>query len=506
MRGVVVAALLVARLAFGDAEEILSNHRGVLPAGVRFGPYTCGQLDVNARAGATQYCKTCVNPSDPAQCCTAESGSKDCGAFCYKLPGSTITNGRWACGAGTCMNCPDVTACCTPDGGTCTQGNQCCDGSCILGICQTCLVNGNTCATNNQCCSAQCVNSVCCTPLSGACSVNGDCCSGVCTGGVCTPQTTTSTTTSTTTTTSTSTSTLNTSTTTSTSSTTSTSTTLCNAVGATQPGPNSAPDWRGDARFLTVIDYDANGNPQLDSSSSNNNLSGQSTMDFTFAQQGCASKSVPGTNGSTNQCQVGSPCAPSAFYFLGDSFTAGGWYRIATPPCSTCGAGLWGTVSLYGNPGWWLFISNGFAPAGPGQKWVFLIASTTNFGTVSIANWATATWTHVVGRYDASATQARIYVNGALDHSTNSVAALTNNGSNLSSPIGTRNMQGNYDEQYVFHGVMVDEDICRIAVCGIDGWGCTCSGTTYTSAPKHVTFGGFLSCTLPTNCAKPGPT
>lgn len=482
----------------------LSNGLNWAPDGTATGDHKFVTLYPSVQDGVNGlWCSDCA--CDANGLCMQGTAGID-GAFAFRR------NGQWQCqcNAGTCFDCSDLLNCCQPDGSACTASNQCCDASCLNGLCQPCIPNSQPCSFNSDCCSAMCIDGTCnfCTVNGESCLDSTQCCSGICEADVCVSVTST-TSTSTSSSTSSSTSTLNTSTTTlttttSTSTSTTTSTTLCTAIGATQPHADQAPDWRSDARFLQILGFEEpNGTLTVDTSPTNNNMTGSNTIDATYAEQGCQSLQIPGANGNSVQCKVGNPCTPSDFYFVFDDFTVGGYFRIAAPPGSGQQGGLYGTVPSFFSPGWWLWVGNN-TPV-PGQHWIFQMVSTAVFQTVSSTAAPNSTWTHVVGRYDHGTQTASLLVNGVVDATRTSINALTNNGSALTLPIGVRNMIGNYDEAFVFHGVMADTDVCRIAVCGIDGWGCTCSGSTYTAAAKHASFGGPITCTLPA-CDKAGPS
>jgi hypothetical protein len=133
--------------------------------------------------------------------CTSGTG-RDCCNSCNE------DTGRCDFGPGTCFG----------QGVACTAGSQCCNGSCINGVCRApCAANGTDCTVAADCCSVQCLNGQCappgpppgaggasgaggapaggaggasppvCTPTAERCTQAGDCCSAICFGGFCEP-------------------------------------------------------------------------------------------------------------------------------------------------------------------------------------------------------------------------------------------------------------------------------------------------------------------------------
>lgn len=52
--------------------------------------------------------------------------------------------------------CSISLAVCTPDGGSCSSAGDCCDGSCVAGVCQICAGSGTSCSRDSDCCSGTC--------------------------------------------------------------------------------------------------------------------------------------------------------------------------------------------------------------------------------------------------------------------------------------------------------------------------------------------------------------
>ncbi|MGO9839031.1 MAG: hypothetical protein ACLP1X_33020 [Polyangiaceae bacterium] len=81
---------------------------------------------------------------------------------------------------------------CAPSGTNCSQGSDCCSGSCSGGAC-SCRDFGSTCGSDTDCCedfacdqNGRC--SLGCRANSSPCTPNGAaCCGGACIGGVCGP-------------------------------------------------------------------------------------------------------------------------------------------------------------------------------------------------------------------------------------------------------------------------------------------------------------------------------
>lgn len=146
--------------------------------------------------------------------CDIDRVNRDC-----RPTGEDCTSGT---GRGCCNECNEDTGRCDFGPGTCfgqgvacTAGADCCNGSCINGVCRTpCVANGGTCMAADECCSFQCSPSGQCAPpgpppptgaggtgVGGAGTVDGgtpvcisvgercttaaDCCSKSCFGGFC---------------------------------------------------------------------------------------------------------------------------------------------------------------------------------------------------------------------------------------------------------------------------------------------------------------------------------
>lgn len=150
--------------------------------------------------------------SDNSDCCSGSCISDDGGLSmrCEDPPGC-LDDGE-LCGFASSNNCCSegssaclptaigVTRCwgssteCIPVTGACSFSDECCEGVCApdpnaggeLRCNPTCVSDGQACTADADCCNLSCVDGICgppevtCIPLGGPCTVNEECCDGIC--------------------------------------------------------------------------------------------------------------------------------------------------------------------------------------------------------------------------------------------------------------------------------------------------------------------------------------
>ncbi len=283
---------------------------------------------------------------------------------------------------------------------------------------------------------------------------------------------------------------------------TSTTTTTCPCAG-------NAPDWSSDSRFKGIWRFEES-NPSAsppvvlwaDSSPATNPLfpNGTSTTD---AQEGC--RAVLSQNvGWRNICRVEDGCTTADFEYTGP-WTEGCWEK----PTDCEGTCIGYTIVTDHN--------SGDLGAGYGQGWTqdsggfgrFFFETDANTGPppggdeieIQTGLYAAEAWHHHVVRWSGS--QATQIIDGVAGTpgGGSQPTAWTLNSFQIGRDIPV-SFLGQVDECFSFAATLSDEDVCRIAICGIRGCGCTCSGTTYVSRPKHASEGGPIDCNMPMACNK----
>jgi hypothetical protein len=210
------------------------------------------------------------------------------------------------------------------------------------------------------------------------------------------------------------------------------------------------------------------------------------------------------------RCQSG--CDPTDFDFTSGNFTAGGWYYLPTSLSGT--DHMMGTMTNEGggcstNGGGW---RQTWDEATDKYRFVLCGASGNIPAAVSTSStYSHDAWHHAVVRYTDASSLLEQVLDGALDSNTTTHAGPGNNSSPFSIVNGvfSRVPVGAFaDELFVFSDAMANTDVCRIAVCQIDGLACQCdwAGTpaNYSSRARHSSEGGPISCTMPA-CDKSAP-
>lgn len=117
------------------------------------------------------------------------------------------------------------------------------------------------------------------------------------------------------------------------------------------------------------------------------------------------------------------------------------------------------------------------------------------------------TYVHVAGRYTASTTTAKLFVNGGASTAsatrTYVPPATGTQGFRLSGFYAGGNWTGQQDEGFVYAGAMADTSICRICSCGVSGELCTRSGTSFGNTGRNAS--DCHGCTLPADASAATP-
>jgi hypothetical protein len=123
----------------------------------------------------------------------ASAGGEGGGAPACTAAGSACSDGleccSGSCEAGTCaaslFGCDDV-------GSICTSSLDCCSLSCASGECAAfCISDGEVCESSEECCGGDCQEGACqplttsCFSAGNRCDDSEDCCSGLCSNGLC---------------------------------------------------------------------------------------------------------------------------------------------------------------------------------------------------------------------------------------------------------------------------------------------------------------------------------
>lgn len=199
-------------------------------------------------------------------------------------------------------------------------------------------------------------------------------------------------------------------------------------------------------------------------------------------------------------CLLANSCDPTDFDFTSGDFTAFCWmnpqmfpgsnrdcvYTNDTAPFSATGSG-W---SLCGDPT---------------AKLKFLIDGAGLVTLTSDSILPLFTWSHVAAKTTSGT--ASFTINGVQDATT----AVVGSPAAGNTQLAFGNIDGGlpgiwagiYDECAIAATSISTADLCRIAVCGIDGTACKCQAASifYLDAPRHVAFGGPIACSLP-GCSK----
>jgi len=232
-------------------------------------------------------------------------------------------------------------------------------------------------------------------------------------------------------------------------------------------------------------------------------LSDQNTVpsDAVNKQEGVRAASFTVANLEALSCTSCAALKPAA----GQSVTAGCWARHT--------AGSYGPMlSIFGGAtgGWYLDSRNTDATHsslafGVGPSGATTVQATTAPGTLPLN-----TWTHAIGRFDATGGQGQIFVNGQASGAATSQSgfgAVAPSGFSLSAPFGGYAWNGQLDECFVTPRALTAAEICRICSCGVDGTRCTCDATapaSYLTTGRNA--GQCGACALPAcNAPPPGP-
>jgi hypothetical protein len=255
-----------------------------------------------------------------------------------------------------------------------------------------------------------------------------------------------------------------------------------------------APDWSGDSRFVGIYNFEG-GNDGADSSTHAHTLtpaSGPPLPDTVNFWQGV--KALDWSNGTTS-----TSTASAAFQSLGD-FTAG---LALEPP----GGGITSTnefvmgtetTPLATADGWLLFMNSSRK-----MRWQIYpnLAELVSDDTYTNGAFFTA-----IVRFTNSSNLMEMFMMGLLQgttHTATNAPGATSIFQLFSGGGGGGAPHAIMDEAWVFAGKMLDTDVQRIHVCGIDGKQCVCAGNTvfYASPPPRLGVGMSLPA-----CNKAGPT
>lgn len=282
--------------------------------------------------------------------------------------------------------------------------------------------------------------------------------------------------------------------------------------------PDHAPDWRQDPIFVGVYEFEELGLIQegsargystgagivLDSSSLNQPMTSVSdsittATRATQVKQQCGAVSLVGGNNPVATC-VASACNASQHCPVDTAFTAGCWVYPNDLGGAEFKAHLRADNFQGGlGDGW----QAGWVQAGSGSgKYRFAMDPSGENLLDTATSYSPNEWHHHTSRFvwTSGTGEMQQLIDGIKDSNTQSSAALST--CDLFSIGGYSAATGfRYDECFVAFGALSDATDCRIAVCGIDGCGCSCDWagdpTDYASAPAHTSFGGPLTCTLP---------
>lgn len=293
---------------------------------------------------------------------------------------------------------------------------------------------------------------------------------------------------------------------------------LGNTTGLNQTkcaNSGNAPDWSGDTRFIGIYNFErptiAGGKVFLDASPGTNpvnaSIGGYPAVVQT-AHQGCWG--FPAAL-NTWRCSSADGCTETDFFFTSGNFTVGAWVFPQEVPPGGPTNGIAPVLDTAGNgagvaTGWDFGVDSG---PGATQNFAFQINGTATLKAESATAYSLDTWAHAVARYTDATDTGEFIINGLLDANTlSSPQPIGGGGFFLNNGINFGRLVGTVDEEFVFAGAMATTDLCRIAVCGIDGCACTCDTGTpanYATRPRHTSAGGPLTCTMPA-CDKTGPT
>lgn len=262
----------------------------------------------------------------------------------------------------------------------------------------------------------------------------------------------------------------------------------------------NAPNWAIDSRVQGAYHFNARGfSPNInDDGSQDNDLFGGTGLRLTDVATAdfCGSLDA---SALTLGCQSGTPsCTYTDFCFASASFTTG----CDTKPTNRSMPGSWSRIVssafFSGFELAWKQAALGsgqfdFIVVNPGEGYVHHDGATT---------FSPGEWHNVIGRYTQGGGlggTADLLVDGVVDATGVMASDMTSGCSgyllNRNGPSG--NFIGGLDNCWATQGALSDTDACRVAVCGMDGCACDCSGSTYLRAARHSSFGGPISCTLP---------
>ena len=147
-----------------------------------------------------------------------------------------------------------------------------------------------------------------------------------------------------------------------------------------------------------------------------------------------------------------------------------------------------------------------------------LVCTVTNVSDTEVAaNGATSGWANdnafhqVLCEFNDSTDLLQPYINTATSGSAASVTSMrTVSGSpgrpdfyiGYESGVGPFAWQGQFDEAFIYSGILSATSKCRICSCGVDGTLCSCSGASFVSTGRNSSCG---SCSLPANCSASTP-
>lgn len=269
-------------------------------------------------------------------------------------------------------------------------------------------------------------------------------------------------------------------------------------LGARTP----APDWRQDPMFRGIWDFEeANPNgstPQFwrDSSANDNKLvgGGDFTTRRSLVKEQCRAYEISNTFGGTH-CNT--PACNASDFCPGGDFTAGCWVSpfdvIASNSYLT-------TFDAFATVGWRLGWTQPGSGAGNFYFDIKHNAAATLTHLVSAATYTAETYHHATGRFYAGAMEQ--VIDGVPDPNTDTDTAINEDCDFFSLGYGLfgSSTPGFYDECFFADGALDDFSICRIAVCGISGLGCSCDTVNpddYDYRPLHASQGGPIDCDMP---------
>lgn len=295
------------------------------------------------------------------------------------------------------------------------------------------------------------------------------------------------------------------------SSTTSTST---SSTTSTTVSGDPLPDWTGESALVGLWPCESETSGVTpDASAAGNPLTLSATASVSTAQAWSGSASCLQTDLSDPiTCETADGCTESDFWFTA-SFTVGCASRVIE-------------VTTGSTPWWYMTTDTTNGSTGAGWSlghrsgdYMFNIDRTTaaansQLNSTSGPSLSLNTWKHHVGRYTAGSRLQEQFFDGSVGSDTKTLPS----GEPVDHDIfamgaSSRTSHSYVDECFAWNGSttnLTDADICRIAVCDWgDGSsaGCTCdTGTpaSYASAPRHTSFGGSMTCTLP-DCDKAHP-